>query len=209
MVQFHHTVFLSRTADKPTIQRIIKHRLVCTPAVWIVVYMLLYLEGNTLLLHFHADHNVQVFSLIGSLLIILTIHIEFRSVSVLHIVTCMTAIALYIHASLHEVIVQLLHHVVLTLQVHHWTSFTFLINKEKRRHFSIFGHFGIISTKGRRNVYDTRTIICRHIVARDHAEGAFLHLHETVLAILTYEYFFRMSCSILFHEIRRIAIQFL
>ena len=209
LVQFHHAVLSCRTADKPAIQWIIEHRLVCTPTVWVVVHMLLYLKCDTLLLHLHAEHHIQVFGLVGCLLIVLTINIELRSISILHVVTCMTAITSHVHTSLHEVIVQLFHHIVLTLQVHHRTSFTFLINKEERRYFSIFGHLGIISTKGRGNVYDTRTIVCSYIVARNHAEGTFLHFHEAVLAILTRENFLRINFGIFLHKVRCIAIQLL
>ena len=49
-VQLHHALTASRRADKPAIQRIVKHRLVGTPAVRIVMHMLLDLEHPVLLL---------------------------------------------------------------------------------------------------------------------------------------------------------------
>ena len=42
---------------------IIKHGLVGSPTMWIIVYVFLYLESRSFLLHFHANHDVQVFCL--------------------------------------------------------------------------------------------------------------------------------------------------
>ena len=58
-VQFHHTLFASGRTDEPTVERIIKHRLVCSPAMRIVVHMLLYLERLVRRLHHHANGNIQ------------------------------------------------------------------------------------------------------------------------------------------------------
>ena len=54
-VQLHHALTASGRADKPAIQRIVKHRLVGTPTVRIVVHMLLDLEHPVLLLQHHAE----------------------------------------------------------------------------------------------------------------------------------------------------------
>ena len=70
-------------ADEPRVEWVVKHRLVGTPAVRIVVDMLLNLEDDAFLLHLHAKHDVEVLSFRSSLLVVFAIHIEFRSVCIL------------------------------------------------------------------------------------------------------------------------------
>ncbi len=50
------------SADKPTVERIIENRLVGTPAVRIIVYMLLCAERLPILLEFKTEHDVEVLS---------------------------------------------------------------------------------------------------------------------------------------------------
>ena len=45
LVQLYHTLLAGGTADKPAIQRVVQHRFVRTPAMRIVVHVLLYLES--------------------------------------------------------------------------------------------------------------------------------------------------------------------
>ena len=59
LVQLHHALLAGSAADEPAIQRVIEHGLVRAPAVRIVVYVLLYLEGLVAHLHHHADDDVQ------------------------------------------------------------------------------------------------------------------------------------------------------
>ena len=85
LVEFHHAVATSSRADKPAVEWIVEDRLVGTPAVWIVVGVLLHLEGGAVLLHANADVDVEVFSLVGSLFIVAAIHGVFWVVGVLNV----------------------------------------------------------------------------------------------------------------------------
>ena len=86
LVEFEHTVFLSSRTYEPRVKRIVKDRLISTPAMGIVVHMLLYLKCTTLFLHLKAYHHVEVHVFIGSLLVIFAIDIILRVVSVLNVV---------------------------------------------------------------------------------------------------------------------------
>ena len=93
-------------------------------------------------------------------------------------------ITLFVHTLLNEIIVEFVHHIVLTLKVYHRTGLTFLIYKEEAWDVSILSNLGIVSTKGRRDMYDTSTILSGYVIARNHTESLALHLHELILAVL-------------------------
>ena len=59
LVQVHHLILYGRSLDEPGIERIIEDRLVGTPAVRIAVDVLLDLEAPSVLLHHHAQVDVQ------------------------------------------------------------------------------------------------------------------------------------------------------
>ena len=88
LIQFYHTLLACSIFDKPAVQWIIKDWLISTPAVRIVVNVLLALESLAFLLQLVAEHDIQVFSLIRSLLVPNTINIKLWVVSILHIVAC-------------------------------------------------------------------------------------------------------------------------
>ena len=175
--------------------------------MWVVVYVLFNLQRRTLLLHLHTDHDVQVLCLRSCLLIILAVLIEFWGVGVLHIVACMMAVTLLVHTLGDEVVIELVHHIVLTLQVNHRTRLTFLIDQEEAGDMGILGHLGIIGTKSRCDMHDTGTVLCCHIVTRNHTEGLTLHLHKLIFAVLTCEYLLRMGFRIGLHVVGCILIQ--
>ena len=208
LVQFDHTILLGSRADEPRVEWIIKHGLICTPAVRIVVHVLLDLECRTLLLHLHTDDDIQVFCLRSSLLVVLTILIELRGVGILHVVACVLAVAFLVDTGSDEVVVEFLHHVILTLEVNHRTRLTFFINKEQTRDMGILSHLGIVGTEGRSNMHDTGTILCCYIIARNHAEGLALHLDELILAVLAGKDFLRMGCGISLYIVGSVLVEF-
>ena len=172
------------------------------------MYVLLDLECRTLLLHLHTDDDIQVFCLGSSLLVVLTILIELRGIGILHVVACVMAVALFVDAGSDEVVVEFLHHVVLTLEVNHRTRLTFFINKEQTRDMGILSHLGIIGTEGRGDMYDTGTILSGDIVTGDHTESLALHLHKLILTVLTHEHLLGMSGGVCFHIVGCILIEF-
>ena len=71
---------------------------------------------------------------------------------------------------LHEVGIQILQFEELTSQINHRTHIAILIFQHHARNAIRFRHPVIIRTKRSRNVNNTRTILSRHIVARNHTE---------------------------------------
>ena len=134
----------------------------------IVVHVLLALECLALLLQFVAEHDVQVFSLIRSLLVPDTIHIKLWVVGILHVVACVMSVCLLVDTSVHEIVIEVFDEIELTLQVNHWAGLTLLINKVEGRDVGILSHLGIIGTECRSDVHDTGTVIGSNIVAEDY-----------------------------------------
>ena len=169
--------------------------------------MLLNLEDDAFLLHLHAEHDVEVLSLRSSLLVVLAIHIEFRSVGILYVVASMLAVCFLVHAGSNELVCQFVHQVVLTHEVHHWASLTTLIDEEEGRYASGFCHLGVVSTECRSDVDNTRTVFSCDIIARNHTECLCFHFHELVFAHA--EDFLRMSLCRCLYEICSIVIHLL
>ena len=136
--------------------------------------VLLYLECTTLFLHLYAEKYIEVHLLSSCLLVITTIHVELRIVSVLHVLTLMLSIVLLVDAQLIELLIHILGHEVLTSKVNHRTSITSLIHDEEARNTSILGYLGIICTKGGSNVYNTSTILGSNVITRDYTESIIL-----------------------------------
>ncbi len=60
LVQLYHAFLPCSVLDKPAVKRVVEDWFIRTPAMRIVVYMLLDIEGSTILLHLHTKDNVQV-----------------------------------------------------------------------------------------------------------------------------------------------------
>ena len=117
------------------------------------------------------------------------------------------SIARFVDTLSDEVVVELFHQIILTLKVNHRTGFTFFIYKEQTGDAGILSHLGIVSTKSRRDMHDTGTILCSHIITGNHAESLTLHLHKLIFAVLTHEHLLRMSLSIGLHIVGGILIE--
>ena len=170
--------------------------------------MLLNLPCCALLLHLHTNHDVEVFSLCGSLLVVFAVDIKFWLVCVLHVVARMMSIGFTVHTSSNEVVVEFRLYIVFTLKVNHRACFTFFIYKEERRYMGILCHLGVISTECGCDVHNTRTVFCCDIVAGDYAECTFLHLYKLILACLRGKHLLGMlvgiSCGILRSEVAQL-----
>ena len=181
LVQFKHAVFLRCRFDEPRVERVVEHGFVGTPAMRIVVDVLLNLERRSLLFHLQTEHHIQVHILVGSFLIVLASLIVFGVVGVLDEVAAMLPITV-VHTELDKLLVHVVLHKVFTCEVHHWTGVASLVDDEEGRDACILCHLRVISTKGWSDVYDTCTILCGHIVTRNHTECfVFLHYHLVVL----------------------------
>ena len=209
LVELHHPLLLRRVADEPRVEGIVEDWLVGTPGMRIGVHVLLYLEGRALLLHLHADDDVQVLILLGAFAVPDTVLVIFRVVGVLHVVAGMMAVESLVNTTVEEVLVELVDDIVLTLEVNHRTGLAFLVYEVEAGDSGILGHLGIVGTEGRRDVHDTGTVLCCNVVAEDNAEGLVGHLHEGVDAILTLEGLLRMCCGIVADEFLAVFVDFL
>ena len=133
--------------------------------------MLLYLEGLVGGFHHHADVEVERLSCLGGLLVVLAVHSELRVIGILHPTALIFLVGLSIDALGHKLLVQLVQQVELTRKVHHGAGFATLVDHEQRGDAGRTCHVGVVGTEGRGDVYDTRTVLCRHIVAGDDAES--------------------------------------
>ena len=130
LVQFKHSVFLCRRFDEPRVKRVVEHRFVGAPAVRVVVYVLLNLEGGAFFFHLQAQHHIEIHILVGSLLVILTPLIVFGVVSILDEVATMFPIT-FIDTETHELFVHVVLHEILTREVHHRTGVAGLVDDEE------------------------------------------------------------------------------
>ena len=184
-VELHHTLFKRGGADKPRIQRIVQYGLIRTPAVGIVVSMLLDAEGQALALQLHTDIDVERLGRSGSLLVVATIDRKLRIVGILHPATCILLVSLNIDALSNELLVEILQRVELTREINHRAGLATLVDHKQRRDTRSTSHECVISTERRRNVYDTRTVLGGYIVTCDHAESLLLsHLPLAALVSL-------------------------
>ena len=148
----------------------------------VVVHVLLDLECLACALHLYADHHIEVISLGSCLCVVLAIDIELWRVCILHECALMHLVGIGIDTCLHECLIALVHHVVLASHIHHRTSLGKLVDHEERWHLGSLCHLGIVGTEGWRDMYDTRTVFCCDIVARNHAECLLFELHELILS---------------------------
>ena len=137
----------------------------------IVVHVLFDAEGRALFFHLNAENNVEVHILAGGLFIVLAVHIVFGVVGVLHKLSLVTGIGILDNARLVEIGIHILGQEIFAREVYHRTRVASFVNDEEAGNACIFGHLGVIGTKGRRNVYDTRTILGRYVVTGNYAEG--------------------------------------
>ena len=170
LVQLYHTFLASGAADEPAIQRIVQYGFVRTPAVRIVVYMLFYLECLAGGFHHHADFNIQRFGSLCDLFVVLAVYSELGVVGILHPLALIVLIEVYVDTCLYEILVQFVNQEELTGEVYHRAGLTLLVYHEQGRYTCSACHKSIVRTKGRGNVYDTRTVFSRHIVTRNYTE---------------------------------------
>ena len=166
-VQIHHPLLDSRRADEPGIERIVEHRFVGTPAVRIVVYMLLNAERNPLLLELHADVDIERGSIRRKAVI----------VGVLDETAGEGSVERSVHPLRYELRIEILDAVEFTGAVHHGLPVARLVDDLHRRNAGGFGHLVVIRTEGRCDMHDTGTVFRGDVVAGDDAESVSFGLH--------------------------------
>ena len=144
--------------------------------------MLLDAERLSHLFHLHTEDDIQVFGFLGSLFVKLSTFVETRIVGILDKISSVTTISCCIYTLFSESRGTIIKGVILTCEIYHWTCFTCLIDNEERRNASGLSHLGVVCTKGRRNMHNTRTILCGNVVTRNYAEGFFCHFHKAILS---------------------------
>ena len=74
LVEFNHSFFLRRRADKPRVERIIEHGLVGAPAMGIIVQVFLDFQNLSLHLQIHTDGHVERFVFFGECFVVGVLH---------------------------------------------------------------------------------------------------------------------------------------
>ena len=171
LVELAHALLHLRCTHKPAVERIVKHGLVGTPTVWIVVYVLLNLECQTGLLENHTERNVKSLGFCRSLLVVTAVNSILWIVCILHISRSEFCILFNIYKICNEIIVKFIDCPELTGEVNHRTSLTLLVNHEKRRDARSLCHESIVGTECRSNMNDTCTVLSSNIVTGDNAES--------------------------------------
>ena len=118
------------------------------------------LEDLALLFKHHADRNIERLIGIGQL----------RIIRILHKTARILPISFGIDIRCHEIGIKILQQEELTGTIDHRLPFTRFIYNHQRSDILLFGYAVIVGTKGRRNVYDTGTILRSHIVTQNYPE---------------------------------------
>ena len=105
-----------------------------------------------------------------SLLIILAVYSELRVIGILYPLALIVFVKVCIDTCLYKLLVQFVNQEELTGEVYHRAGLTLLVYHEQGRYTCSACHKSIVRTKGRGNVYDTRTVFSRHIVTRNYTE---------------------------------------
>ena len=179
-VQLYEPFAGLRCADKPAVERIIEHGLVRTPAVRIIVHMFLGAESLAFLLQFHAKLHIEVVGLSRGLLVVFTVGAEARIIGILDICAGMAAVQGNVDTFLHKRIGQFVQGVETTPEVDHRAGLAAQVYQEERRDAGSLGNLGVVGTEGRSDMDDSRTVVGRYIIARDHAEGFVGQLYKPI-----------------------------
>ncbi len=171
LVEFYHAVAASSGPNEPAVERIIEDGLIGTPAVGIIVHVLLNLECGAVLLHAHTHVHVEIFSLGGGSLIVFSVDGIFGVVGVFHICTLVFLIKVYVHIFCHEVGVKFVKHPIFALHVDHGASLEFLGDHEQRRDAGGTCHIGIIGTECGSDMHNAGTVVGGDIVTGYHTEA--------------------------------------
>ena len=148
--------------------------------MWIVVNMLFYLKCSAGLLHLHAKHYIEVFGFRSCLFVVFSAFVILRVISILNICSGIFVINGAVDAVCSKPLVKFGFFVILTREIYHRSGFTLLVNHKQRRNACSLCHSGVVGTKGRCNVHNTRTIFGGHIVAGDNTECLAILYHYIV-----------------------------
>ena len=159
LVEGNHLVARHSGTYKPAVQRVVQHRLVRTPAVRIRVHMLLCLEHPSVGFHLQTQMQIQCLIFVR----------QRRVVGVLNEASCVAAIERVVYVGLIPFRVEVFHFPVLTREVHHRTRTVVLGLHIQSRHTCSIGYALIVRTESRSDMHYTRTVVRRHVVARNNA----------------------------------------
>ncbi len=147
---------------KPAVQRIIKHRFVGTPAMRIIVHVLLDAEYLSCHLKLHANLYVERF-ITG---------LGIGIIVVLHILTGPARISIDVYHLGNKSRVEILYAIETACKVYHRAQFAVTVDKMQRRHPGSFRHPEVVRTERTCYMHDTCTVFSGHIITGNHAESA-------------------------------------
>ena len=139
---------------KPAVQRIIKHRFVGTPAMRIIVHVLLDAEYLSRHLKLHANLYVERF-ITG---------LGIGIIVVLHILTYQARISIDVYHLGNKSRVEILYAIETACKVYHRAQFAVTVDKMQRRHPGSFRHLEVVRTERTCYMHDTCTVFSGHII---------------------------------------------
>ena len=161
LVQCHHLVLDCRGLDEPCVERIVKHRLVCSPAVRIAVDVLLNLECTAVHLHHHAEVHVKCRRISRKGVIEGILHIASRIFLVFR---------RYIGGNIFRI--KVFQREKSSVVIDQRLMVSILVNDHHRTDSGSRSHLLVVRTERRGNMYDTCSpLISRYIVTCDYAES--------------------------------------
>ena len=167
LVKLYHSVFQCGGANKPTVEGVVEHGLVGTPAVGVAVGVFLAAEELAFGLEHHHNLHIEGGVFLGL----------FGVVGVFHEFACIGCVKLGVDASFHKLGVELLDEEELAGAVHHGLLFAVLVEKHEGRHAGLFGHAVVVGTESGCYVHYAGTVFGGDVVAEDDAESAFTGVH--------------------------------
>ena len=162
LIELHHFLTHCGGLDEPAVERVVEHRLVRSPAMRIVVDVLLDAEGLALLLEHYAEVNVE-----GRV-----VRLEIRVICVLDEASGIFAVKLLIDIVLPVFGIHFPESEETALLVYLGREVAVSVLHPDARHSRSLGHAGVVRTECRGDVHDSGTVLGGHIVSEDDLESA-------------------------------------
>ena len=169
LVQGYHLVFDGGGADEPGIKRIIYYRAVGTPAVRIAVNMLLHAEQASVLLHHHAKVHVEHGSILGEGLLTVKLA-EIIVYRILYVAAGELLVGrIHRRGDVCRIEVFQTHETPLSVHLRHGVSVD--VDGHHAGDSGGRSHPLVVGAECRGDMHYAGTVLGRHIVAGDDAEG--------------------------------------
>ena len=151
----------------------------------VVVHVLLDLEYRAVLLHLHAEADIDVLGFEGFLLVVTVVRPEVCFVvSVLDELSRPLVVEVGVDTSFDESGQQFVGQPVFAGKVHHRSCLAVFGDHVQCRNTCSFRHAFVVGAEGRSDMYDTCTVLGGYVVACNHAESIGATVGDQVLLLV-------------------------